>query len=217
MSSFSTKLLLKRNDGSDPFLRQDFVDNWNKLDAAPGAYICDSTTRPTWTSAQSGRAIYETDTQRTVWWSGTAWLEPLSAPVVYNVNSAPNSSVAHGATATFTLGTVTLKRICQLTVIYEVILGNLDSVAQSATLTPWIDNASALLGQQGIYDWDGGNNNGLGTNYVSVGCLGSLANASVGAHTIGMRLVVGTSSTGTTPVIFNRCTAAVFVTAPAGS
>lgn len=215
MSSFSTKLLLKRNDGSDPFLRQDFVDNWNKLDAAPGTYICDSTTRPTWTSAQAGRAIYETDTQRYVMWSGTAWLEPLTAPVVFNASSVPNSSVAHGAIATFTLGTITLKRACQLTVVYTMTIGNLDTVSQSATLTPWIDGAAAQLGQVATYQWSGSNNNGAGTNFVSVGALGTLAAAGVGSHTIGMRIQV--SAAATTPVIFYRVMAATFVTAPASS
>lgn len=73
MSSLTTRLALKRPDGTDPFLRTDFVNNWNKLDQYPGIFICTSGTRPTWGDGQIGMAIYETDTKREYKWDGAAW------------------------------------------------------------------------------------------------------------------------------------------------
>lgn len=73
MSSLSTRLALKRPDGTDPFLRLDFVNNWNKLDQYPGTFVCTSGTRPSWGDAQIGMNIYETDTKREYRWTGADW------------------------------------------------------------------------------------------------------------------------------------------------
>jgi len=63
MSQLTPHLGLKKPDGSDPFLRQDFDDNYDVLDAAPGIYICTSSTHPTtWGDNQVGRGIIEVDT-----------------------------------------------------------------------------------------------------------------------------------------------------------
>jgi Chaperone of endosialidase len=75
MSTFTARLRIKRPDGTDPFLRQDFVDNYNLLDRYPGAFICTNATRPSdWGVGQSGLDIKETDTGYTYRWSGTDWI-----------------------------------------------------------------------------------------------------------------------------------------------
>jgi hypothetical protein len=79
MSSLTPRLSLKRPDDTDPFLTQDFVDNYNKLDAAPGVHICTSTTRPSWSGAQAGRAIFLTDWKCFQWWSGSSWQDERAA------------------------------------------------------------------------------------------------------------------------------------------
>src|SRR3954454_16834153 len=69
MSQLTPHLGLKKPDGSDPFLRQDFDDNYDVLDAAPGLYICTSSSHPTtWGDAQVGRGIIEVDTGAILYW-----------------------------------------------------------------------------------------------------------------------------------------------------
>lgn len=73
MSTQSKNLKLVVPDTSTPFSTQDIADNWNKIDAAPGTFICTSSSRPTWAANQAGRKIYETDTDLDWTWTGTTW------------------------------------------------------------------------------------------------------------------------------------------------
>lgn len=70
-------LTLPASDGSDPFsLADDFLANWAILDGAPGVFICTSDTHPTWGSGQSGRLIFETDTDNLLEWNGSNFVAP---------------------------------------------------------------------------------------------------------------------------------------------
>jgi hypothetical protein len=72
--NLSTRLGLKRHTTADRFHIQDYADNWDTLDAAPGLHICTSTSRPTtWGAGQTGRRIGETDTGLVWRWTGTGW------------------------------------------------------------------------------------------------------------------------------------------------
>lgn len=73
MTTPSPKLQLAVPSQSDPFSTSDVAENWDKIDAAPGTYICASSSRPSWTAAQGGRKIYETDTGLEWIWTGTAF------------------------------------------------------------------------------------------------------------------------------------------------
>jgi len=73
MTTPSPKLGLAVPSQVDPFSTADIAANWGKIDAAPGTHICTSTTRPTWTNAQAGRKIYETNTNLEWVWDGAAW------------------------------------------------------------------------------------------------------------------------------------------------
>lgn len=53
------------------FSTADLAANWDKIDKAPGTFICTSSTRPTWSAQQVGRRIYETDTDLEWIWSGS--------------------------------------------------------------------------------------------------------------------------------------------------
>lgn len=73
MTTPSPKMQLALATQTDPFSTEDLRQNWEKIDAAPGSHICDSANRPTWTAAQSGRKIYEVDTNLEWVWTGTEW------------------------------------------------------------------------------------------------------------------------------------------------
>jgi hypothetical protein len=116
MATFSTLLGLKLNDPTDPFLLSDFVSNWNILDAAPGAFICTSSSRPTWGSSQAGRMIFMTDYKQLSYWDGSAWQDLRdNAPVFYN-GSYINTSMSAGSSPTFTVLSFTTPRACSLAV-----------------------------------------------------------------------------------------------------
>ena len=74
MPDISSKLGLVLPTQVDPFSTADIRNNWEKIDAAPGAHICTSGTRPTWTAAQEGRHIYETNTGLEWIWDGTKFV-----------------------------------------------------------------------------------------------------------------------------------------------
>jgi hypothetical protein len=73
MPTPTTHLSLLKPSTTDTFVTQDLADNLGKIDAAPGTFICTSSTRPTWSTNQTGMKIFETDTGLEWWWSGTAW------------------------------------------------------------------------------------------------------------------------------------------------
>lgn len=196
MSTSTPRLQLKRNDGTDPFQRQDFVDNWNKLDAAPGHHVCTSTSRPTWGAAQAGRLIWETDT-RTQWsWSGTAWLPPLTATSGWMLGVSPVQTLAAGAAATYTLGTITTTRPGTLLVDLSGVLASLDTAQQNASVTPYIGGAAASGGSSGVsfQQWTGSNNNASYNVYENISAKGYKAVAP-GSFTIQARVSVGAIST----------------------
>ena len=74
MTTPSPRLGLALPGLPDRFSTADVKANWDKIDLAPGTHICTSTTRPTsWTTAQTGRKIIETNTGLEYMWTGTAW------------------------------------------------------------------------------------------------------------------------------------------------
>lgn len=195
MSNFSPRLTLKRNDGSDPFLRADFTDNWNKLDLAPGVHICTSASRPTWGTAQAGRMIMETDTKRTIFWDGTAWKEQLQVGPAWSGALTKNVHVAKGTTTTYTLGTIVTTRPGNLMVITTCQIASKPLNAQLAYLYGLIDGVDRTLGSGVATKVQWSDNNTVGGAYdhrpVTVhSTYGILA----GSHTIGFKVTVGTLS-----------------------
>jgi hypothetical protein len=76
MATNTTKLGLIKPDFTDVVDVTDLNSNADDIDAAVGATIVTSTTRPTVPFA--GQTIFETDTESTLVWSGTAWKEVSS-------------------------------------------------------------------------------------------------------------------------------------------
>jgi len=143
MAGSTTRLELNTFDGSDPFSETPFNLNWSKLDAAPGAYICtfSPNTRPTWTSGQAGRLIFETDTRRLLTWNGTNFVETLSAPRIWLKNSAPGTGVS--SNHNFDYSAVTIARPTSLALICVVTLATQGSGEYSrGTITPRVNGAT---------------------------------------------------------------------------
>jgi hypothetical protein len=154
MASFTPRMALKRNDGSDPFSRQDFVDNWNKIDAAPGKHICTSTSRPTtWGAAHAGREIIETDTGRTLTWNGTGWQEPRVATGTHIATITPSVYLNANTTGTYTLATVSILRPCMFSLTAVFRLSTRPSLYTQAFCDILIDDVVRTRGGTGNTSW----------------------------------------------------------------
>lgn len=116
------KLKLRSNEGTDPFSRDDFVFNWNLLDAAPGIASGLSSGRPSWDASQVGRAFLETDTQRIVIWTGSAWVDMLQPGQSFSSTIATPTigTPANGSNATYSFPTITLIRPARLSGIVTI-------------------------------------------------------------------------------------------------
>lgn len=193
MSTLTPRLQLKRWDGSDPYKRADFNDNWNKIDAAPGAHICTSSSRPTWGAAQAGREIIETDTRRKVMWTGTAWAPILDAPAGWCLGQHTNQVLAKGASATYTLGTLRVSRPGTLLIDLSANLATLDTTQQSASLTVYVNDQSS--GHYSYMQWTGSNNNTAWQSYATTVSKGTKAVVPNTDYKIQARVSCGTLST----------------------
>lgn len=191
----SPRLSLKRNEGSDPFLRQDFTDNWDKLDLSPGTHICTSGSRPTWGSAQAGRLIYESDLRRILAWSGVAWVEPLQVAPAWGGSMTMNSHHARGTTSSWTVATITSTRPGTLVVFTTAQLAVLPLASQQGYAYGLIDGVNRTFGSSvaNRLQWPDNNTVGAAFDHRTVS-IHSWAAITAGAHTIGVQLNVGTLS-----------------------
>lgn len=99
------RLGLKKPEGTDQFLRQDFLDNYDDLDTSPGHFICTSTTHPTtWGDNQVGRTIIEANTGAVLYFTSAHTFESIFAT---DSQSAVNA--ASIATLTSQLGDTAVK------------------------------------------------------------------------------------------------------------
>lgn len=145
----SPRLSLKRNDGADPFLRQDFIDNWDKIDLAPGVHICTSGSRPTWGADEAGRQIWETDMRRNVGWTGSTWIEELSVAAAWTRSLSVNATVSNNTTANYTVGTITSTCPGNILIHCNVRLGCTPSSTQSAYALVLVDGVDRSVGGLG--------------------------------------------------------------------
>lgn len=93
MATSTTRLGLTKPDGTDLVDIAVLNTNANKIDAAVGAFVCTSTTRPS--TPYSGQIIYETDTDQSfVWDSGTStWNTLAPGATICTSASRPASPV----------------------------------------------------------------------------------------------------------------------------
>jgi hypothetical protein len=107
MSTPTPRLGILKPEGSDPFRRTDFNDTWDLLDDAPGTHICTSGSRPSWGSDQAGRLIVETDTNRILRWTGSAFYQVRQSPNGWSFfNDWSDETVAHNTGVEKSIGNV---------------------------------------------------------------------------------------------------------------
>lgn len=199
MSTNSQRMGLKLNDGSDPFLRTDFVENFTTIDEYPGNWICTSTTRPSWGAGQAGMCITETDTRRTLLWNGSTFKEMLYAPAVWWGALRPNATLARSTTSSFTVGTFTVNRPGSLVAIATSEIALQVYGRFGVTTRVLIDGAVASFDSsisefcETNNPWPSGSVITSNTNSHSEPTLGS-RNISAGTHSIGIQATGSTSS-----------------------
>jgi hypothetical protein len=102
------RLGLYRPEGVDAFERTKFNETWDKLDAAPGVHICTSSSRPAWGTDQTGRLIFETDTNRIMRFTGSAWNQvKQAANGWYKYNNWANENVPRTVEVDKSVGSIT--------------------------------------------------------------------------------------------------------------
>ncbi len=215
MSTTSQHQGLKIPDGSDPFLRTDFVQNFQTLDQYTGDWICTSTTRPVWGAGQAGMKIIETDTRRTLMWTGTTFREMLYGPAVWWGALRPNAVVNHSTVVNYTVGTFTVNRPGSLLTVATTEYNLTTRGFMGATTRILIDGAVAALdttmAEFVATDWPNNSTFGTGAWSVTIPTLG-IRNISAGTHSVGIQATGADTSTGTIKLVTSRIVA-MFVNA----
>lgn len=94
---------------ADPFDTQDLADNWQILDDFPGIFICTSGTRPgTWGAAHEGMLIWETDTDLTWRWNGSAFIRHGAKGHLISEQTTGDVTAAAGSYVTVVQAAITI-------------------------------------------------------------------------------------------------------------
>jgi hypothetical protein len=196
VATFSTLLGLKLNDQSDPFELSDFVSNWGILDASPGTFVCTSTSRPSWSTAQAGRLIFMTDLKQLSYWTGTAWSDLRSAAPVFAAGVFLNTGVNAGATANYNVLTFTTPRPCALAVAMTGTYTCPNNKKQDAWQSATFDGVQEAMGsfRDGFRFAGDSADNGTPLS-ASVMSLTIIPSVSAGQHKIGAQVQVSSSYT----------------------
>jgi hypothetical protein len=220
MATYSTFLGLKLNSATDPFLLSDFVGNWTILDGSPGIYVCTSTSRPAWTSAQAGRLIFMTDYKALSYWDGAAWQDCRNATPVFAAGAFLNANVAKGTTGNYTLINLTCPRTCSLAIAITGTYLCAANQNQDLWQRVLVDGAGATGNQLGGYREQLRFTASAGVAGQAGMCATSLqvvTGISAGAHTIGLAVDVATTSNTAINVVGAKAMAWIAVTSPTNS
>jgi hypothetical protein len=189
VATYSTVLGLKLNDESDPFQLSDFTANYQILDAAPGTFICTSTTRPTWGANQNGRLIFMSDLKQLSYWNNsTGWTDLRDSVPIFAGGYFLNAGLNPGSTSNFGLLTFTTPRPSALAIIatanYTYTSDSWQVVTQSVTFDGSPSNMGGFSEQVRIA---GDPYNDGGTVASSATSLAVIPSVSAGQHTIGIK------------------------------
>lgn len=192
MSTTSQHLGIKIPDGSDPFLRTDFVQNYNILDQYPGDWICTSTTRPVWGAGQAGMKIIETDTRRTLMWTGTTWREMLYGPGIWTGHHRPDTIIPVGGQLDVTLGTFVVSRPGTIFGMLTIEVSFPCRGSGGGSFLTLLDGAESNIdapydGEFAFTSWPDTSTMGTGRWVTTIPSMG-VRNISSGTHSIGVRV-----------------------------
>jgi len=191
VATFSTVLGLKLNAESDPFALADFIQNWGILDASPGIFICTSTSRPSWSTAQAGRLIFMTDQKCLSFWNGSSWNDLRDSAPVFAGGAFINSHVNPGSTAAFNVLTLTTPRTSALAIILTGAYTCANNVTQAGSQWIMFDGVQQQMGgfqeTMRFPGTPGDSGSSLGIEAVSLAVIPSIA---PGQHTIGLQVQV---------------------------
>lgn len=192
MATYSTVQGLKLNDLSDPFQLSDFTGNWNILDRSPGAFICTSTSRPSWGTAQAGRLILMTDLKQLSYWTGTAWADLRDAAPVFAGGVFVNQVANPGASPVYNVLTFTTPRPCAMAIWLSGTYGYPNNKFQNANQAITFDGVAGFMGGYQEQIRFSGNDLDNGAE-ASITCVSMqiIPSVSAGQHRIGARLQVG--------------------------
>lgn len=199
MATFSPKLNLKRNDGTDPFLRQDFVDNWNKIDAAPGVYVTTSDLLPTWSANQAGRLVFLTDLKQLKYWDGSAFQDERTAVPIFAAGAIFDAAIAKNSTPIYNMANITVPRPCTLAIWMNCTVSADANKTQYFSMRINFDGADVLLGgysDAGRLIGDSSQSSSTDQS-TTISALG-VVTASKGAHSIKAKMSTGTYNTSLT-------------------
>lgn len=147
MSSLTPRLQLKSPDGTDPFLRTDYVATLALLDDAAGVKAGPSGGPPSWNINQTDRLYLESDTGRLIRWTGTAWTEILQSPEGFSsIQTTPGiGTPAAGANGTYAFPSLTMKRPGILTGHMDVQFSCPQNANVGFTFRAYIDTSPVSL------------------------------------------------------------------------
>lgn len=199
MATFTPKLNLKRNDGTDPFLRQDFVDNYNKLDAAPGVYVTTSDLLPTWSANQAGRLVFLTDLKQLKFWDGSSFQDERTAVPIYAGAAIFDTAIAKSSAPIYNMVNITVPRPCTLAIWMNMTVSADANKTQYFSLRINFDGADLLMG--GYSDAGrmiGDSSQSSGTDQSTTLPALATVTASKGTHSIKAKVSTGTYNTSVT-------------------
>lgn len=194
MATFTSRLGLKRPDVTDPFLTQDFYDNYNLIDAAPGLHICTSSTKPTWGVNQAGRSIFMTDYKYIEVWDGTNWIEPVQSVPGQYISLVGDVELSRNTTVTYSLGSFTISRPSRLLIFVNSQMAILGNRRQWMTIRPTINGVDAQSGHSNQWRHTGHANLGGYWNYNPLTAFGQVAEQGAGTVNVGVKLIVGSDN-----------------------
>jgi hypothetical protein len=191
VATYSTVLGLKLNDASDPFQLSDFIANWQVLDASPGTFICTSTSRPSWGTAQAGRMIFMKDLKQTSYWDGASWNDLRNAAPMFAGGFFLNAACNPGSTGTFNLLTLTTPRPSSLAIWASATYTCDNDDFQSAQQAITFDGTPSLMGSFQEAVRPAGDDHGGGTQIPSSAASMTMIPAvTAGQHQVGLRVQV---------------------------
>lgn len=192
MVDLTDRLALRKPAGSDPFLRADFLYNYDRLDDYPGYFPCTAGTHPTWGADQAGLMILETDTGKILRWTGSAFVTPnvFTKGVAFRV-AAGGITVAANTAFTQAMGNFNPGRVCNVMIFATCDVGRNTNAALAAAMDQSIFVDGVVLSSQGhgYSFWPAGA--GSITDVRSVPMIGYLASVSAASHSLSIRSACG--------------------------